>query len=432
MYLDCLLARAMKAKCYQNSEFLKAVLGSHPSYTWRSIWSVRGLLEEGMGWRNEEWLPGPRQGKITDQDINVNFTTITDLINSDHSTWRLEVLEKLFDEDQKNRIMTILVVGVDIMDVRVWKGDNTSEYTAKNRYKWLLTEDTTTRDATLSQTTLYNFYNRLWNLQLTSKIKFTLWKVINNYIPTFNNLQARRLMDLVNYIFWECLISKSILQEVGIETSPNTHGQNWKIWLANVFTNMEEEQREYLAIALWGEKMNRQESTSTVKEIATSAGLYNSMWSPPRANTIKCNFDAAYNNYLLKLVMGIMFRDSEGLILALCTYHNPFNTDTTTMEVKTCLQAVTVAEAPSSDASKLDKSNIVVIVHKIKERTRRFETFTCSFVGRSANQATHEMVEKGKKWPDQRVWIEEAPHRVEMILRKDRRPLNDGWNGSEE
>ncbi|MFQ6620545.1 hypothetical protein Gotur_000400 [Gossypium turneri] len=124
-------------------------------------------------------------------------------------------------------------------------------------------------------------------------------------------------------------------------------------------------------------KAYKAESTSIVKEIATSAGLYNRMWSPPRANTIKCNFDAAYNNYLLKLVMGIMFRDSEGLILALCTYYNPFIIDATTTEAKACLQAVTVAEAPSSDA----------------------------------NQATHEMVEKGKKWPDQRVWIEEAPHR---------------------
>ncbi|MBA0662834.1 hypothetical protein Goklo_006903, partial [Gossypium klotzschianum] len=28
------------------------------------------------------------------------------------------------------------------------------------------------------------------------------------------------------------------------------------------------------------------------------------------------------------------------------------------------------------------------------------------------------------KWPDQRVWIEKATHKVEMIAEKDRRPLN--------
>lgn len=33
----CLLARVMQAKYYSNSDFLRAKLGSHPSYTWRSI-----------------------------------------------------------------------------------------------------------------------------------------------------------------------------------------------------------------------------------------------------------------------------------------------------------------------------------------------------------------------------------------------------------
>lgn len=126
-------------------------------------------------------------------------------------------------------------------------------------------------------------------------------------------------------------------------------------------------------------KAYKAESTSTVKEIATSAGLYNRMWSPPRANTIKCNFDTAYNSNLLKSVTKIVFRDSEGLILASCTYHNPFIADATIVEAKACLQAVMVAEELSfrnltvegdsltvikkNWASKVDKSNIAAIVH---------------------------------------------------------------------
>ncbi|MBA0735303.1 hypothetical protein Gogos_019164, partial [Gossypium gossypioides] len=127
------------------------------------------------------------------------------------------------------------------------------------------------------------------------------------------------------------------------------------------------------------------------------------MWSPPRANTIKCNFDTAYNSNLLKSVTEIVFRDSERLILASCTYHNPFIADATTAEAKACLQAVMVAEELSFRnltierdsltvikkirASKVDKSNIAAIVH-------------------------------------QRVWIEKATHKVEMIAEKDRSPLN--------
>lgn len=46
---NCLLARVMQAKYYPNSEFLKASLGSHSSYTWRSIWSARRLLKDDIG-----------------------------------------------------------------------------------------------------------------------------------------------------------------------------------------------------------------------------------------------------------------------------------------------------------------------------------------------------------------------------------------------
>ncbi|KAA3481012.1 RNA-directed DNA polymerase [Gossypium australe] len=48
MQPNCFFARVIKGKYYLNSEFLKASLGSHPCYTWWSIWSARGLLEEGL------------------------------------------------------------------------------------------------------------------------------------------------------------------------------------------------------------------------------------------------------------------------------------------------------------------------------------------------------------------------------------------------
>ncbi|KAA3486767.1 reverse transcriptase [Gossypium australe] len=111
---NCLFARLMKAKYYLNNEFLNAILGSHPSFSWRSIWCARGLLKVDMGWRvgngksinlwKEAWLPGSGQGKIIGQNNNINFTIVSDLINSKQITWRSEVLRKLFDEEQANII----------------------------------------------------------------------------------------------------------------------------------------------------------------------------------------------------------------------------------------------------------------------------------------------------------------------------------------
>ena len=58
--VDSLVARVLKAKYYGNSNFMKAQLGTKPSYTWWSILEGRQVLEKGLIWR-------------ISNDINVNI-----------------------------------------------------------------------------------------------------------------------------------------------------------------------------------------------------------------------------------------------------------------------------------------------------------------------------------------------------------------------
>ncbi|KAA3470644.1 reverse transcriptase [Gossypium australe] len=46
-----LLVQALKAKYYPVCDFLHALLGTYPSYLWKSIWVAKGLLHLGFGWR---------------------------------------------------------------------------------------------------------------------------------------------------------------------------------------------------------------------------------------------------------------------------------------------------------------------------------------------------------------------------------------------
>lgn len=41
----------LKAKYYPNTDFFHANLGHNPSYTWRSIFSVRDLVKHGSHWK---------------------------------------------------------------------------------------------------------------------------------------------------------------------------------------------------------------------------------------------------------------------------------------------------------------------------------------------------------------------------------------------
>lgn len=56
----------VKAKYFRGCDYIDAYLGGAPSFTWRSIWSARALLVEGVKWRvgngqkicisNDSWL----------------------------------------------------------------------------------------------------------------------------------------------------------------------------------------------------------------------------------------------------------------------------------------------------------------------------------------------------------------------------------------
>ncbi|KAA3466916.1 reverse transcriptase [Gossypium australe] len=86
----------------------EGVSGSHPSFTWRSIWSARGLLEVGLGWRigggstiniwNDAWLPGAGQERTVDQNINIKYTMVADFIDTGQCTWKADILQEIFDD----------------------------------------------------------------------------------------------------------------------------------------------------------------------------------------------------------------------------------------------------------------------------------------------------------------------------------------------
>ncbi|KAK5787366.1 hypothetical protein PVK06_042020 [Gossypium arboreum] len=120
--------------------------------------------------------------------------------------WRLgETIEKL--DPQRSKL--------------VWRGDATGEYTVRSGYKRLLQGEDT------SEPRHYNnghtiFYKKLRQTDLPSKVKITIWRLFNNYIPTYCNLHYRRLRssavcprcsdgtETIKHVFRDCIIVKEI------------------------------------------------------------------------------------------------------------------------------------------------------------------------------------------------------------------------------
>ncbi|KAG8472055.1 hypothetical protein CXB51_036938 [Gossypium anomalum] len=145
----------MKAKYFSKGEFMSARIGPYPSYTWRSIWGARRLLEEGLGWRigngknvdiwNDAWLPGVGNGRVQCQQINIWYSTVLDLVDRDTVTWKQEEIRALFGEEQMQRIVSIPLANDKSQDALVWIGDNTgiqhksaSGIIARNKYGYVM------------------------------------------------------------------------------------------------------------------------------------------------------------------------------------------------------------------------------------------------------------------------------------------------------
>ncbi|KAK8578674.1 hypothetical protein V6N12_069020 [Hibiscus sabdariffa] len=107
--------------------------------------------------------------------------------------WLLEVgvIEDLFEENIGVWIRSIPLSSLDIHNELIWRHDGARAYTTKSGYHLLLDEHDI-GSAVISDS-LSCFYNMLWSTNLPAKILITMWWVVNNFIPTFANLQLRQL-----------------------------------------------------------------------------------------------------------------------------------------------------------------------------------------------------------------------------------------------
>ncbi|XP_052478837.1 uncharacterized mitochondrial protein AtMg00310-like [Gossypium raimondii] len=114
---DSLLAQVLKAKYFPNVNFLYSRLESNASYTWKSIWAMKGILEEGLCWKvgkgthisvgNDSWIPDVNKSKLLDLAMNLNDVKFADLINQNNRTWKKELIFSTFPEDVAEKIICI-------------------------------------------------------------------------------------------------------------------------------------------------------------------------------------------------------------------------------------------------------------------------------------------------------------------------------------
>jgi hypothetical protein len=142
---DSMVGKILKAKYFPNESFLKAKLGSKPSYAWRSLFGSRDLLFQELLWRVgdgksirvwvDRWLPIPISYSVqsTPKIISAN-ATVDELIDVEMKVWKSCLIKEVFEENEAMAICQIPLSPGFPKDRMVWMGIKNGEFTVKSAY----------------------------------------------------------------------------------------------------------------------------------------------------------------------------------------------------------------------------------------------------------------------------------------------------------
>ncbi|XP_010666976.2 uncharacterized protein LOC104884079 [Beta vulgaris subsp. vulgaris] len=190
-----LLSRVLKAKYYPSCEFLDASLGYSCSYSWRSIWSAKALVKEGLVWRvgngqsiniwEAPWVVD-ENGRYITSPRNNDITMVQHLIDPNNIEWRFDVIDAVFNERDKKCILAIPLCSSSPHDMLSWALTKDGHYSVKTAY--MLGKGCN----------LENFHSAwvdLWSMEVSPKVRHFLWKLCTHTLPTRGVLFHRHLID---------------------------------------------------------------------------------------------------------------------------------------------------------------------------------------------------------------------------------------------
>ncbi|MFQ6665590.1 hypothetical protein Gotur_032280 [Gossypium turneri] len=181
-----------------------------------------------------------------DQDPE-EVAMVSDLIDNINKKWKTELIVNTFQKEIAQKILQIPLARTDCEDMKVWKGELSGDFTVRSAYK-LLQDASLDPSNYLLQADTKDFYRKLWNLQLPTKILIFIWRISWNYIPSLANLRYKRVTTIVRclqgcsaeedsfHVFRQCPVSMDAWISLNMAwVTEHTDQSTWP-WLTWVFS----------------------------------------------------------------------------------------------------------------------------------------------------------------------------------------------------
>ncbi|XP_042958006.1 uncharacterized protein LOC122293492 [Carya illinoinensis] len=216
-----------REKYFRKESFMEAKLGSQPSLIWRSIWSARNLLKEGLRWRvgdgkeikiwGSKWVPSPisyavqSPVKLLKEDAKVE-----ELINVQKGEWDEAKIRAIFVPEEAEKILSVPLSSRGTKDKLIWGPSKKGIFSIRSAYFLLLELRERNQGECSVEERNDDRWNKIWELKVPGVTKLFIWRAANNLLPTKENLYKRKVIEeksclmceveeeTIMHVLWEC------------------------------------------------------------------------------------------------------------------------------------------------------------------------------------------------------------------------------------
>jgi ribonuclease HI len=453
-----LFYRVFKAKFFPHGSILDCPTTTRGSYAWQSILKVRDVILKGAVWRvgngqsiniwDQRWLLEDHHRKIiTPSPTILLHCTVDQLITKPQMTWDHSLIDSLFSPYDAEAIKQIPLSNQDHADKIIWPSNTNGEYTVRSGYRFLVDEEDKNLPGCSTPNPLQDIWRSIWSLKIPRKCQMFAWKASREALPTKLNLQKRHIPvgticeicgekdeDAIHAL-WSCKQLQSVWSnEVWAQSLQNSPMMDFADLLSKVLQHGRDSEPELFIIICWAlwqrrNKIRLHQEVDSINQVGLQAKSYleeymseNELskskpqpalavrWMPPRKHKYKVNYDGAVFKETNEAGIGVIVRDSFGLVMASLTQKVRFPHSVPSIEawaVKRSIQFVleiglTEAEFEGDSQTIVAALNdpkpslapFGLLITDAKVLASKLQSYSFSHVKRQGNQLAHALARK--------------------------------------
>ena len=479
---DTLLYKVFSAKYFPHGSIMDASVPQKCSYAWRSILQAREVIEKCAIWRvgsghgidvwKHRWLPNPTYNKIISPRRESSVSRVSELFYPDTRIWDPGKLEENFYPWEAEMVSRIQVSVGSVEDLLVWPLTSDGSFSVRSAYRFLASENFSSQPSSSSGIEQQNFWKKIWKIRAPNKIKHFIWRAAKDALPTKQNLRARHIpidetcdlcedhQETLLHSLWLCDHAQFVWKsDPGFAPLFQKRYRSFRDLLEAVMLKSSQFRVALFCTTAWSlwqrrNRLREKQPSWTLHELGSRAKAYvvdflnaNSQpsqgssqraqvsWSPPTESVYKGNFDAAFFDTSGCAGVGVVFRDSQGQVIAALSQKIPLVQSVELAEAMAARRALLFAKELSlfdveieGDCSRvlaaliMARSCSTLFGHVIDEcKSLGASLRSCKFnhVRREGNRLAHALARRAIISVDTDVWVESLPSDLDNVFQSD-------------